>query len=252
MPITATSGALSFFKFGAPTKPGSGEWITTVFPSQSGQISAGGDGSGSITNYANAGGYTIEYWINYSKVTMPNNFFLAVGAINRGFANNWYLYVDTSRRVRFSTTGAPLSTPINTISLGSWHNIALSCSNSAGTTTIRLFVDGILQATGTTTFNPIATYTPFDISTVNNTFLEQSALIDELRISNITRYTSNYAVATSEFTPDANTMALLHFSLNGTSSLTQPEIINSATINNWTVSNSNFIPITINTTNYKF
>jgi hypothetical protein len=252
MPITASSGALSFFKYGVQSKPGSGKWIQTTYPSLSGEITSIGDGLSTLTNFANPGGYTIEYWVNYSKVTNPNGYFLEVGNFTRGFGSNWFIYVDSSRRVRFVTTGLSLTTSINAISLNNWHNIAISCSNSSGVTTIRLFVDGILLTSGTTTFNPTSTFRAWRITTGNNTFLEQSALIDELRISNTTRYTTNYTVATSEFIPDANTMLLLHFSLNGTSSLTQPEIINSSTINSWTVTNSNFIPITIDTTNYKF
>jgi hypothetical protein len=254
MPITASSGALTFFKYGTQSLPGSGKWISTVFPSSAPEISSAGDGLSTLTNFANPGGYTIEYWANYSKVTNPNGHLLQVGNFTKGFGFNWIIYVDSSRRVTFqgNFTGGLIRTPTNTIALNTWFNVALSCSNSGGVTTIRLFVNGTLYGSITTTFDPTTIFRPWVISTGNNTFLEQAALIDELRISNITRYTSNYSVATSEFTPDANTMLLLHFSLTGTSNPASPEIINSSTINSWTVGNSLIVPVTIDTNNYKF
>lgn len=38
-----------------------------------------------------------------------------------------------------------------------------------------------------------------------------NGFMDELRISNIIRYTSNFTPATNAYSPDANTMALYHF-----------------------------------------
>ena len=92
-----------------------------------------------------------------------------------------------------------------------WTHIAISVDN---TNTGRIFIGGVLQGSATFTLRPAA------LGNTNANYLGKSQFlpdpyfnggIDELRISNIARYTSNFTPQTSQFSTDANTVALFHF-----------------------------------------
>ncbi len=125
---------------------------------------------------------------------------------------------------------------------GNWHHIAVIKSGS----TIRIFVDGNIDATatdapaGSIAYNPsrsLSTRTPnppvFPTNTWDNEpyivlgaekhdydqyigaspgqYLSYSGFLDELRISNVVRYTGAFTPPTAPFVPDANTVGLYHF-----------------------------------------
>lgn len=92
---------------------------------------------------------------------------------------------------------------------GTWHHLAL-----VGTgTNVNFYLDGtrIAQVSQQGTPYPLQT-TPILVGNLNDLNETYKGLIDELRISNIARYTgSTYTVPASKFTPDANTVGLWHF-----------------------------------------
>lgn len=125
---------------------------------------------------------------------------------------------------------------------GNWHHIAVTKSGSS----IRIFVDGALDASannapsGSLAYNPsrsLSTRTPnppaFPTNTWDNEpyivlgaekhdydqyanlsppqYLSYSGFLDELRISNVVRYTTAFTPPAAPFTPDANTVGLYHF-----------------------------------------
>jgi len=106
----------------------------------------------------------------------------------------------------------------------SWKHIAITRAASSGT--IKIFVNGILESTdngpsGDVSYrnNRPTSYPDSDPFLViaaekhdaGSAYPSFNGQIDELRISNSIRYSSNFIPSTSEFVTDANTAALFHF-----------------------------------------
>jgi hypothetical protein len=94
---------------------------------------------------------------------------------------------------------------------GNWHHVAVTHDSSNN---VKIFIDGALSGSGTLALGPISN-SPLDIgrhkhATVG-TYQYWDGKIDEVRISNIVRYTSSFTPQTSEFISDANTAGLWHF-----------------------------------------
>ncbi len=91
------------------------------------------------------------------------------------------------------------------LSINTWHHIAVSVDS----TLARLYVDGTLRDSGSTVGKTLgASQQSFEIR-------NGSYLIDEVRVSDVARYTSNFTPQTIPFAPDSNTKLLLHFDENG-------------------------------------
>lgn len=113
----------------------------------------------------------------------------------------------------------------NSVADNMWHTIAVT--RDATTSTLQIFIDGVLDksvnsnVTGDISYQDNRTTTwPYDPYIVlgaekhdyNNTlYPSYNGLLDELRISTIIRYSSNYSVSNAELTDDTNTVALYHF-----------------------------------------
>jgi Concanavalin A-like lectin/glucanases superfamily len=95
------------------------------------------------------------------------------------------------------------------VSRNEWHHIAL-----VGTgTELRLYVDGALHGTKAQTgpAGAVPTVQP-SAGSLKNPYEFFNGELDEFRISKRARYTaSSFALPTSAFTPDADTLALWHF-----------------------------------------
>jgi|GEM_PF-1650481 len=92
-----------------------------------------------------------------------------------------------------------------------WTHVAITVNDATDVATI--YINGVADGTGT-----ITTHLSDLGSTVNN-WLGKSEFsdpyfngqIEELRISNVLRYTANFTPPVAQFTSDANTVALYHF-----------------------------------------
>ncbi len=120
------------------------------------------------------------------------------------------------------TTGVCGSTIVDD---GNWHHIAVTRNASNGG--VWLYVDGQLDAADPSSPNTdnisyrnnrTTSYPNSDPFLVLGAekhdypgSLYYSGWLDELRISNVIRYTSNFTPPTAPFTTDANTMGLYHF-----------------------------------------
>jgi cysteine-rich repeat protein len=105
---------------------------------------------------------------------------------------------------------------------GVWHHVAVTRDESSGA--LALFVDGQLDASGGGPSGN-ASYRDGRSGTPNDPFLvigaekhdagpaypSYSGFVDEVRLSNVVRYTSSFAPPTAVFTPDGSTVALYHF-----------------------------------------
>ncbi|MDR3392193.1 MAG: LamG domain-containing protein [Sulfuriferula sp.] len=106
-----------------------------------------------------------------------------------------------------------INTPSKLVA-NTWQHIALTKQGS----TISLWVNGAAagSATSTGTFGNVAS--ALQIGTWNNNTDLLNGFMDEFRISNIARYSAPFTPPAAAFTPDANTVSLLHFdSLSGSS-----------------------------------
>jgi glucose/arabinose dehydrogenase len=95
-----------------------------------------------------------------------------------------------------------------TADINVWHHVAVTRDAS---NTARMFIDGVLKATTTNT--PAATTTNgfFGIGEAGDAVTEFfPGRLDEIRISNIARYTASFTPQTTNFANDANTIALCH------------------------------------------
>src|SRR5262245_60865667 len=95
-----------------------------------------------------------------------------------------------------------------TANLGVWHHVAVTRDAS---NTARMFIDGVLKGTTANTAAPASSTGAFGIGEAADAIAEYfNGLIDEVRISNVARYTASFAPQMANFSPDANTVALYH------------------------------------------
>lgn len=114
---------------------------------------------------------------------------------------------------------------------GNWHHLAFV--NDQGGLTQRFYVDGVQAQSATwgsaLTTNPLAGDLALGAyggnSSVYDWYGAGGGLIDEVRISNVARYTgSSFTPATAAFEPDNNTMALYHLDANVANSDGRPTV----------------------------
>jgi hypothetical protein len=105
---------------------------------------------------------------------------------------------------------------------GSWHHIAVTRRRSDGW--LRIFVDGLLDAEGNGPPGDVSYRDGRATGYANDPWLvigaekhdagpaypSYSGWVDEVRLSNALRYTSNFVPPSSPFTSDGNTIALYH------------------------------------------
>jgi len=186
------------------------------------------------------GDYTLEFWIRNGTANPIMHIDAYDGSgLLISYEGSGYVF-------RPGNGGGWGLTLTHTVSLDSsnWHHISVVCSS--GTTT--MYYDGVGVANSTTVVDvdwagavsgiggryggsPI--YAPY------------IGYLDEIRISNSARYTSNFTPSTTAFTEDANTLLLIHSdTTNGSTTFTDDSGVvgglgtdASSNTNNWTVNN---------------
>lgn len=163
---------------------------------------------GTTANLNSAVG-TLEAWV---KFTDPNTH-VAVGNSGTGVNGIWIGVSAGHALSGLPATAGPSGAA--TINDNQWHHIALTTDGSQA----RLWVDGVLDASlpytgtfnlgngvaGTTAVGGYGTDASYDFD----------GLIDEVRISNIVRYTGAFTPPTTAFNADANAVALYHLDGSG-------------------------------------
>jgi len=105
---------------------------------------------------------------------------------------------------------------------GAWHHVAVTRDTSSGD--LEVFVDGASDAAGTGPTGD-ASYRNGRTGSTNDPFLvigaekhdagagfpSYSGFLDEVRLSNVVRYTADFTPPSAVFSTDANTVALYHF-----------------------------------------
>jgi len=170
------------------------------------------------------GDFTIETWV-YWNGPSDNRWQRIFDFGNQ----NQYMYLTPSGKEDASNTSRltfaisffgncceqRLQAPVE-LTPGTWNHIAITLNDFSDIG--RMYLNGTLVATNTS-----MTLDAGDVAQTQN-WLGRSkfsdapffdpyfnGIIDEFRISNVIRYTTDFTPQTSEFTPDANTVALYHF-----------------------------------------
>jgi hypothetical protein len=154
---------------------------------------------------------TVEAWIK--AASYPSEVQI-VSHHDHNAQTGWVLLIfqGSEMQFRYQFGGSINSSGFTPVSAGTWHHVAATCD--AGV--VRLFVDGAQVHQGNIPTGVAEDYSgPLAIGRAAYTdgfhFL---GIIDDVRISNVARYTSDFTPAHS-FSPDANTVALWDFEGQG-------------------------------------
>lgn len=132
----------------------------------------------------------------------------------------------TNGRVAFGVNNGSSGTTVcgsTSVTDGQWHHVAVTRSYPGGN--LRIFVDGVLDGErdgpngdvsyrdGRSTTRPDDPYLVIGAEKhdAGSNFPSYSGWVDELRISNVIRYSSNFTPPTQPFASDANSVGLYHF-----------------------------------------
>mgnify|MGYP001027448843 CR=1 FL=1 len=151
--------------------------------------------------------FTIEFFVKIDSVQKTKSLtkILFANTDNKTgwsieYKNNTieFWYTDLNKRWRNIRYSKPIPTNV-------WHHIALSYDGSRA----RLFVNGRLsnssRRVGRLSSSPVVY-----IGGIPDNSYYFGGSIDEIRISSISRYSTNFSVPQKKFTPDSNTVYLYH------------------------------------------
>jgi hypothetical protein len=181
-----------------------------LFPNTAGQFLSVA-GTTSLVDWKATSGFTCEYWFYYTSLPPQlnggpgnqngtNTNYWSFGPINTGAVEFYY----------FSGVENYLRTAASSVTTNAWNNIALVCTTVGGVSTIKIYVNGSLGTTLTTAAGVVSAATVFGMGQYSNGGARIAGYINNLRVSNIARYSgASYTLATTSFTTDANTQLLI-------------------------------------------
>jgi len=187
-----------------------------------------------------SGDFTSEFWIYSSSIRSQSSTLWDFRISGTGL-----LLTNNNGQISFFKDGSGGSSPTSILTNDTWHHIAIVRSGSTG----NVYVDGNLQITRSIGTDDYSSHTLLLGNNVFNSSGYLSGYIDELRNSNIVRYSSNFTPPSSAFTPDANTIDLLHFDgIDGSTIFTNSQDIllpvqGISSLGNTTLNTNNFISI---------
>ena len=159
------------------------------------------------------GQFTVEGWFRFGAASATSMELISIGVFNNDGLelawlnnNSFKLYIDNASPV--IDTGAGSFDP----TLNQWYHIA---ATRDGDSDCRIFVDGTqvgstANSTGTIS-GANGGVTGVKIGAESSLGAMWNGWIDEVRLSDNARYTSNFTPSTAAFGSDANTMGLYHF-----------------------------------------
>jgi hypothetical protein len=151
------------------------------------------------------GNYTVEAWMRYATLT-GDSFIVSGFGPSPTFAG-WFFGIRGGTDIGYGRAGVAWDYDVaHGMSTGTFNHVAWTRSG----TSIRLFVNGTqVGSTQTSSQSYVLQNDDLFIGSQKNSNYTNGH-IDEVRISNIARYTSNFTPSTSAFVNDANTVLLLH------------------------------------------
>jgi parallel beta-helix repeat protein len=160
------------------------------------------------------GTFTVEFWLKVDSVSWTWSGLIGKGGppFNR---RNYSVSLNPSKFLRFSYHNAAgdevyLDTPADSIKIGQYHHVAAVLDVLHGL--MKIYVDGVEKATRAPAGYPATNDAPLWVGrncdgTDGDYF---TGALDEVRISNIARYSSPFFPQATPFAADANTVALWH------------------------------------------
>lgn len=139
--------------------------------------------------------FTIEFWLYIDSYIQNQN----TGIFNKGTTYFYFDYVGLNQvrfRINLTNTSPHTTISYNTIGLSAQNWVHLAYCRNATSGACQLFVDGISAGSGSLNNMVDSTVNNFVIGDLFN--LQADMFIDDLRISNFERYTSNFNPPTAE------------------------------------------------------
>jgi hypothetical protein len=191
-PLTVTAGD--------DAQIGTGE---AKFGVSSGFMNANDYISATSDNFIFSGDFTIEFFGNLQGTNTGN--MIRIGNVADTWASGVLRLRMSSGNVAVeSYDGISITSTISSFDY-TWRHWAIVRSGS----TVTLYKDGVSQGTDTDS-NTIGTTTYNQMVFGYGSWGSWAGYVDEIRVSNNARYTSNFTPTTSAFENDANTVILLH------------------------------------------
>ncbi len=211
---------------------------------------------GASNQYAKAGGVattatdnvTLEAWIKWDGT----NTGIVQGIVTNGYAgtDGYGLYLYTNNKIALLVSALQWAVSDSIPPTNSWVHLAV-VRNSG---TWSMYMNGEAISIGSPTTNPITPYTNLFIGGDSVSYKFHGE-IDEVRVSDVARYTSNFDVPTTVFVTDGNTVGLYHFDEGSGSSVDDASAQNNdLTLFNspmWLGSNNpNIVPLPVELTSF--
>jgi len=188
-----------------------GNTIISTSQSKFGSSSAYFDGVGDLLRFTDKSlwimfnDFTFEGWIYLTSLSEAKHIFDYRNVTTSQVAP--LLRVLTTGALDYYVSGASrIAGTAGQISLNTWYHVAV-CRNDTST---RMFLDGV-QVGSTYTDSNIYVQNALCIGAYTGGANSVAGYIDEVRISNTARYTTTFTPSTEPFTPNNNTVLLLHF-----------------------------------------
>lgn len=178
----------SQYKFGLSSSyfDGTGDYLTVPYSSDF---------------YFATGDFTIDFWVRFDALTSASFFNnTSTGGstfVIRWTGTGWQFYSDGSQRLLVS----------DSLATATWYHVALVRNG----TSIVIYRDGTSLGSTTDSWDTNNNSGTIYIGIRDTLVQPLNGYIDELRVSNTARWTSNFTPETSEYTSDSNTKLLLHF-----------------------------------------
>lgn len=175
--------------------------------SKFGGASAYFDGTGDyITSPANsdfafAGEFTVEFWVRFNAISS------GLGGLVTN-TSTWTIYQYPTNYIQFGRPGTANDIQSSvTVTTNTWYHVAVTRNSSD---LVTLWIDGVSRGTKTISgyFGDYASG-EFRLARSHGGY-DSNVWIDEVRVSNICRYTTGFTPSASAFTNDADTVLLVH------------------------------------------
>ncbi len=145
---------------------------------------------------------TLECWVKWAGSNAANQVILYNGTTG---SNGYGITIDGSNSNVSLHVGAPSFQNAGTISVGSWTHLAIVRNGGNWT----LYINGNGTAVGSAA--PSTPTGNFKVGNNESVSWGFQGVIDEVRVSNTARYTSNFTPSNSPFSTDGSTTTLYHF-----------------------------------------
>lgn len=168
-----------------------------------------------VTDAANqrfgTGAFTLEFWVKLERYDGTEYYILSKGTLagRTSGGTGWVVYVSTTRTIGFydGVSNASTVTTGTVLAVDQWYHIAV-VRTSTSASSLKIYVNGTLSATGTSTGNftdtNILRIGTDRVATTTTTF---AGKITDIRLNNDAVYTGNFTAPTGPLTmTGANTI----------------------------------------------